>query len=354
MPKLKARHWWMLAIAWFTIITVEWSVYLIERSKKAEQHQRVAAWKKTADSLRYQPKAASIKIADAKRLMSHVGALAYPRFTAASRKRARGYISHQLIGCGYQPTQSAFAGGVNIQVEKTGRGTNPKVFIVGAHYDSVQGSPGADDNASGVAGVIELACLLARSTPQATLRFVFFDGEEQGLLGSRAYVSHPRNRKHVAGVYILEMIGTRCSVEACQDWPSNVPTWLRRKDGLFVAAVGNMENLELIQALTRSAGEEHPYVHGIPIPQSGRDFPDARRSDHAPFWDVGIGAVMVTDTANFRNKQYHLPGDKADTIDAQFMSGVVDIVHGALVQLTSKIKPSPNQTKPPQYSPPSE
>jgi hypothetical protein len=351
MPKLKARHWWMLAIAWFIVVTVEWSVYLIERSKTEAHLERMAVWKKTFDSLHYRPRNVVANISDAPRLKQHVKALAYPRHTPESRKKARGYISHQLIACGYNPTQYAFAGGVNLQVERLGRGAKPRVVIVGAHYDSVEGSPGADDNASGVAGVIELACLFSQSNHAATLRFAFFDAEEQGLLGSRAYVKHIRNREHVVGVFILEMIGSTCSAVDCQTWPSDVPQWLKKKDGLFIAAVGNIENLELIHALTQSAGRNHPYVHGIPIPQQGRDFPHSRRSDHSSFWDVGIGAVMLTDTANFRNKNYHLPGDVAETVDPQFMAGVVDITHGAIKLFADKQQRPTTPTVPPQYSP---
>ena len=101
--------------------------------------------------------------------------------------------------------------------------------------------PGADDNASGVAGLIELACIARQRRFDAHLRFVFFDGEERGRAGSRAYLMNPDRRQNVVGALVLEMIGATCHKPGCQMWPGTVPEWMRRADGQFIAAVGDIE-----------------------------------------------------------------------------------------------------------------
>ena len=163
-----------------------------------------------------------------------------------------------------------------------------------------------------------MARVFKANPPRSSLRFVFFDAEERGLLGSRHFVRSPKHLKDVRGVIVLEMIGYTCSKLGCQAYPDGIPTLLRRPSGDFVTVVGNVEHLNLMRVFGEVGRENQIDVVAIPVPNQGHNMPDTRRSDHAPFWDHGVAAVMVTDTANFRNPHYHTAEDKPDTIDLVF------------------------------------
>jgi len=335
-----------LSTLWFIAITFGWTQFYQYRGKQRERAQLMEKWRQTFESLQKRPAHGTKSVADGHRLFAHVEKLSFPRFSEAARKRARGYISHRLLELGYTPAQRAFSGGINLWTERPGQDPKSGVIVVGAHYDTVADSPGADDNASGVAAVLELAALFAKTPTPHTLRFLFFDGEERGCLGSRAYVANQYNRQGVQAAFILEMVGHTCTEPRCQSWPKGLPKWSHRNDGAFLAAVGDDRSLGLLKALTQSAGQGPPWVHPLPIPNRGRHFPDARRSDHAAFWDAGIAAVMLTDTANFRNHHYHQRTDRPMTIDRAFLKGTVDIVYGAILHLGEKTSPRPTVIQP--------
>jgi Zn-dependent M28 family amino/carboxypeptidase len=230
----------------------------------------------------------------------------------------------------------AFEQGVNLVAERAGSVPKAGTLLVVAHYDTVPNSPGADDNASAVATLLELGRLLrSRSTPR-TLKLVFFDQEETGLLGSFAFAAQPENLMNLVGVTNLEMLGYACATPGCQKYPDELkdllPSGLRDR-GDFVGVLGDQEHPALLQAFQAARRDPLPPVITLPIPFKGILTPDVLRSDHAAFWANGIGAVMVGDTANFRNPHYHQPSDTPETLDRAFFAGAAQLVINATTLL---------------------
>ncbi|MBE9042008.1 M20/M25/M40 family metallo-hydrolase [Oscillatoriales cyanobacterium LEGE 11467] len=264
--------------------------------------------------------------------MEHVEALAYERYRNVDRDRAREYIIQSLEEAGYSPQLQPFDGGINIAAERRGTDAAAGTILLGAHYDTVPDSPGADDNATGVAAVLEIARLLANVETSRTLELVFFDSEEVGLLGSLAYAS-TADAQTLHGAIVLDMLGVACRTPGCQQYPQGLPAVALPETGDFLAVVGNTERLDLLKTFSTAQNPELPPVVTLPIPLRGLLTPDVLRSDHAPFWLQGIGAVMVTDTANFRNPYYHQPTDLPETLDRDFFFGSAQIVLNATVIL---------------------
>jgi acetylornithine deacetylase/succinyl-diaminopimelate desuccinylase-like protein len=238
-----------------------------------------------------------------------------------------------LEQAGWQPVLQVFNGGVNVVAERSG--TNPQAgsILVAAHFDTVLGSPGADDNATGVATTLEVAQLLgSRPTPR-TLKVTFFDQEERGLLGSFAFAADGSQLDNLQGVIIPEMLGYACHQSGCQKYPVGLPFKPPNSQGDFLAAVGDQEHLPLLTAFHQPAQPGLPPVITLPIPLRGLLAPDLLRSDHAPFWQKGVGAVVITDTANFRTPHYHQPSDTPETIDQKFFAGSAQVVINAVTAL---------------------
>jgi Peptidase family M28 len=263
---------------------------------------------------------------DTNQLFRHVESLAYERVSQVDRDRTRSYITQTLEAYGFSAISLPFEGGVNLFAERPG--TDPKAgsILVGAHYDTVPGSPGADDNATGVATVLEVARVLGATSTPRTLQLAFFDLEEMGLLGSLAFAASEANPETLRGAIILDMLGFACHTPGCQNYPNNLPSETLPDAGNFLAVIGDAEHLSLLKAFSTAGSRNLPQVVSVPIPLRGMLTPDLLRSDHAPFWFQGIGAVMVTDTANFRNPNYHQPSDLPETLDRPFFSGVAQIV----------------------------
>ncbi|MEO0407259.1 MAG: M28 family peptidase [Cyanobacteria bacterium P01_A01_bin.135] len=251
------------------------------------------------------------------------------RFQSSDRAQTRRYLTAVLQDYGWRVTQQPVAGGqagVNLIATQPGQAV-AQSLVVGAHYDTVAGSPGADDNGTGVVALLEVARRLGHSTAPVPLTLVFFDLEEAGLLGSRAFVvAHP----DVSGAVILEMLGFRCTEPGCQRYPAGVPARLAPDTGTFLAAVGDRPHRSLVD---RFGGETPLPVVTLSVPVRGALAPDLLRSDHVPFWEAGIGAVMLTDTANFRNPHYHQPSDQVDTLDLPFFSAAVQLIVDRVEQL---------------------
>ena len=236
---------------------------------------------------------------------------------------------------GYGPQQHAFQNGVNVFADRRGTTPTSGVIVVAAHYDTVEGSPGADDNASGVALVLELARLFAEQPTAMDVRFIFFDGEEQNMQGSKAFAMDADRLKNVRYVLVLEMLGTTCDTPHCQEWPEGTPDWMKPEKENFIAAVSLLEKTALSRALVLAQTPESPPVIAIPVPEQGLNWPHTRRSDHSVFWDRNIEAVMLTDTGDFRNPRYHSAADTADTIDWAYLSGAAGIAHTAVRHLAN-------------------
>lgn len=191
--------------------------------------------------------------------------------------------------------------------------------LVVAHYDTTPGTPGADDNASAVAAMLEIAHLLAASRFQRTLTFVGFTLEESGYQGSRHFARRARReRMGIVGVLDLEMVGFTSAIQ-------RLPPGIRaRRTGDFIGVVGNRRSRHLVEAFRASAGRAVPElpVESLVVSWNGRLLPIVRLSDHAPFWDAGFPAAMITDTAFLRNPHYHQPSDTLDTLNLPFLTQV--------------------------------
>ncbi|WP_421657879.1 M28 family peptidase [Leptothermofonsia sp. ETS-13] len=260
------------------------------------------------------------------RLFQHIQALNFERYQSRDRTRARDYLTQILKAYGWQPQSQSFAGGVNLVANRPGTDAKAGTLLVTAHYDTVRDSPGADDNASAIATALEIARLLGPQKTVRSLQIAFFDQEEQGLLGSFAFTSESANLVNLSGVINLEMLGYACHAEGCQSYPEGLPEKPSTNRGDFLAIIGDQEHLPLLNAFQIDSFPTNnpsslPPVLTLPVPLKGLLTPDLLRSDHAPFWYANIGAVMVTDTANFRNPHYHQPSDTPDTLDRPFLTG---------------------------------
>lgn len=213
---------------------------------------------------------------------------------------------------------------------------NPSTrFLVGAHYDSVSGTVGADDNASAVAVQLEtarhLAFLKNREELDLAVRFVSFALEEPPVfdtpyMGSRVYA---RKAKHsgekIDGMICLEMVGYTCHKPGCQGYPFPLMFLDYPETGEFIGIVGNLGSRGLTKSLG-SAFQRNPElpVITLTVPLGGWLMPSIRLSDHSAFWDHGFKAVMVTDSAFYRNPHYHRPSDTMEKLDYRFMAELVE------------------------------
>lgn len=204
-------------------------------------------------------------------------------------------------------------------------------LIIAAHYDTVPGSPGADDNASGLVVMLEVARRLRDVPLNGAVRFIAFCLEEEDLLGSLAYVSHLKvTDQEVRGAIVLECVGFTSSKDGSQLAPPGLPIAVPTT-GNFLGIVGNRASAGLATSIEHAANQRVPALKTVSflVPGQGESFPDTRRSDHAAFWQHGYPAVMLTDTANFRNPHYHQATDTLDTLDLVFIQQVAAAVTAA-------------------------
>ncbi len=224
---------------------------------------------------------------------------------------------------------------INIIGNKWGIKNPAEIYIADAHYDSFGKSPGADDNASGVAAVLEIARILSAYTSEKSFRIIAFDLEEQGLIGSSVYVSSLKNTQDlVKGVINFEMIGYYSDIENSQDLPIGFDLLFpeaynevikNKRRGDFITNVANTISSFLKTSFYTHAKTYVPdlKVISLEVPGNGSIAPDLTRSDHASFWRENIPALMITDGANFRNKNYHTIRDSAHYLNFDFMASVV-------------------------------
>ena len=289
-------------------------------------------------------KQVNIPKVSAQKLLAHVRALNYRRYSELERSRTRNYLIKSLKQFGWKPELQTFEGGVNIFTQRPGTDAKAGSILVAAHYDTVLTSPGADDNATGVAVVLEVARLLGSLSTSRTLQLAFFDREELGLLGSRAFVADKKHLENLQGAIILDMVGFACHTAGCQKYPQGLPIVPPSNQGDFLAVVGDMEHAQLLDAF-QSPVPEIPLLT-LPVPLKGMLMPDVLRSDHAPFWYQGIGAVLLTDTANLRTPHYHQPSDTPATLDKSFFTGSAQIAVNATTKLLNSSFGSSIATKP--------
>lgn len=222
----------------------------------------------------------------------------------------------------------------NVIAEINPGGDSLQRYIVGAHYDTVAGTPGADDNASGVAVLLELATVLQQNRAlmknAPSIRLVAFALEEPPVfltrfMGSKIHArAMKENQERLDGMICLEMVGYTCRQKDCQSYPFPLNLMDYPKTGDFIGIVGNLSSRRFVAALM-DAFDKNPAMPAISlnVPFDGWLTPAIRLSDHASFWDQGFKAVMVTDTAFYRNPHYHLPSDTMETLDVDFMAELV-------------------------------
>ena len=240
------------------------------------------------------------------------------------------------FGLGVTEQRFPFDGRVyrNVVGELAGGSVEDPLLVVGAHYDTVRETPGADDNASGVAGLLGLAGLLARRPPGRTVRFAAFALEEPPVYRSSRMASYRYAKSlkeagtRVGGMICLEMIGFFSDREGSQGYPLPFMNLAFPKTANFVAMVGNRRSA----AFTGIAAEGFRAATDLPVRTLnapaivvGSDF-----SDHWSFGKFGYPALMVTDTAFYRNPHYHRPGDRPGTLDYERMARVVAGLRGSV------------------------
>jgi Zn-dependent M28 family amino/carboxypeptidase len=247
-----------------------------------------------------------------------------------SLERAGGYIEEQFAANGYlSRSQEYSVGGTTVRNIDAQLGpASDGILLIGAHYDSVAGCPGANDNASGVAGVLELSRVLADHARTRPIRFAAFANEEPPFfmtetMGSRVYAQRCRALgERIAGMFSLETIGYYSNVRGSQQYPG--PALFQRlypDTGNFIGFVSNLASRKLM----RDAGRE--FRRRAEFPSEGvaapAGIPGIAWSDHWAFWQEGYQAVMLTDTAPYRYPHYHQPTDTPEKVDYDSLARVV-------------------------------
>jgi hypothetical protein len=260
-------------------------------------------------------------------------------------ERAAAYITENFEASGYAVRHQDYtaAGKTVRNIEATLPGAEPggKIIVVGAHYDSALG-PAANDNASGVAALLELARLMKDATPRLTVRFVAFVNEEPPFfqteeMGSYVYAREAKARgDDVAAMLSLETMGYYSDEKGSQRYPFPLK-YLYPDTGNFIGFVGNRESRGLVKETLRlfRAASDMP-AESAALPAS---IPGVGWSDHWSFWRFGYPALMVTDTAPFRYPYYHTEDDTIDKIDFYRLARVVDGLAGVIGSLAQGDQP---------------
>jgi len=250
-----------------------------------------------------------------------------PLGTPGNLLRAERYAEEALVAAGYkvgrEPILAAKGAWRNITGDREAEAGNP-LFIVGAHLDTVEGTPGADDNASGVAALLALAEWAgARSpSPRVAIRFVAFNLEEWGMVGSLEHADALHaSRRSVEGMISLEMLGYIDKSGGSQKYPPGMG-FGRRRSGDFISVVGDISSRKLTSQVGSSLRDAGLPVETASMPAAAALLVGASLSDHSSFWRHGFKAVMVGDTAFYRNPHYHLPTDALETLSIPFLEKV--------------------------------
>ena len=273
-------------------------------------------------------------------LRHHVQALVFDRSLSGpplELERASEYIRNEFSKAGLkvwkEPLEWEGSQFHNIVAEKKGNLLPDQVVIVGAHYDTVAGSPGADDNASAVAVLLEVAANIQRVTTRSTVRLIAFTLEECGYVGSTYHARKVKQEgEQIAGMIALEMVGF---TGRQQKYPITINPKYYPNVGDFIGIVGNQRSEPLLEKVRKCLRTYVPQLPAefIVVPGNGEGLEEVRLSDHGPFWDQGYPALLVTDTAFLRNPNYHQPSDTIETLDFEFMKKVAVGVFYSVAEL---------------------
>ena len=278
-----------------------------------------------------------------KRLKTHLRALTVEIGERSVRRpdnleRATVYIESFYNDIGLmahsQPYQYSYFTVANVVADISFSQNPSTCYLLGAHFDSVAGTVGADDNASAVAVQLETARNLSRlkghMKSDLAVRFVSFTLEEQPAfatphMGSRVYVKRAKKEhEKIDGMICLEMVGYTCHKPGCQHYPFPLNFFDYPKVGNFIGLVGNFNSRPLTHDLLGAfkKNSDLPVIK-LTVPLGGWLMPSVRLSDHSSFWDGGYKAVMITDSAFYRNPHYHSPSDTMEKLDYRFMAELV-------------------------------
>lgn len=276
--------------------------------------------------------------ADVRALVSHARDEAHPLELEATRARIHAALEESggaVEDQRYDVRGTSFA---NV-IARYGPVDGERI-VVGAHYDTCGNEPGADDDASGVAGLLEIARRLGSEPPPLRVDLVAFTLEEPPHFATESMGSYvhaaslAREGKAVRAMISLEMIGTFSDDPGSQRFPSSLLGVLYPDRGDFVAIVGDWDQAGLVRSMKRAMLESSPLpVRSINAP---RTLPGIDFSDHRSYWTFGFPAVMVTDTAFFRNPRYHTAGDTPERLDYARMAEVVEATLGAVRALAAR------------------
>jgi hypothetical protein len=259
-------------------------------------------------------------------------------------ERAADYIKGEFRKYGYEPREQIYhlegKPYRNIIATKKGEIQSDKIIIICAHYDSVVGSPGADDNASGIAGLLELARRLAQENTKKTIKFITMVNEEPPFfmskdMGSFQYARQVRKKgDNIEAVLCLESLGYYQDKKGSQHYPLGFSFSYPDK-GNFIAVVSNFNSRGLLKRIVKEFRQatDFPleYLVGFSFLAQAIGF-----SDHWSFWRFGFKAVMITDTAFYRTPYYHTQEDTLDKLDFNSLSLVIEGLHGVLLKLSEE------------------
>lgn len=265
-------------------------------------------------------------------------------FRPGSLAAARDYIAGIWQGQGYEVVYQTYSVRgqecANLEVTRRGKGSPEKILLIGAHYDTVQGSPGANDNGSGVASMLCLSDFFAKFCPEITIRFVAFVNEEHPFffwkeMGSMVYAKAARKRNdNIVCMACLDTLGCYSDSPGSQRYPPFFKYFFPDK-GDFIGFVSNFRSKKVLMRAVRAfrSHSDFPLQHVATFSY----IPGIFWSDHFPFWKQGYPAFMITDTAPYRYPYYHTSGDTPDKVQFEFLAQLTDGLRRMFVILSEDL-----------------
>jgi Zn-dependent M28 family amino/carboxypeptidase len=279
----------------------------------------------------------TISIENLKRHVQNIHFDRNPRDHYFELEQAAQYIQREFLKVGLKVCEDPFQWEGkcyrNVVAEKKGESFPDQVFVLGAHYDTVPGSPGADDNASAIAVLLEVARNIQTLKMNSTVKLIAFSIEEYEQGGSTHYAEKARRAgEKIIGMVSLEMVGFTGSK---QSYPAYCNSKHYPNVGDFIGVIGNERSKSLLERVYQSFKTHVPELptEYLLVQRNGEEMEEGRLSDHSSFWDQGFPALMVTDTAFLRNPNYHLPSDTLETLDFEFMRKVAMGIFYSVVEL---------------------
>ncbi len=286
---------------------------------------------------------------DQARYTADLTTIAQPRLPGSTHwQEIQDLCASRFTEYGFTVERQNYGTGVNVIGVRTGTSEPASEIVLGAHYDGVENCPAADDNGTGIAGVLEAARVLSMASYPKTLVLVCWDEEERGLIGSKAHAKRAKDKgEKIEAVFDLEMIGYKDDAENTQNMPTGFGFFFpeattfndnNKKRANFIGAGGDPGSEVPVNTLKDYADKISLPFMSLKLKAIDMQNPllaDLRRSDHAAYWDNGFPAMMITDTSNFRYDAYHCLNGKVDEIgrvNPEFATQVTRMVVGATAE----------------------